>query len=52
MPLELRQLIEEMLDRNIREDPYPTDAAEVRESLYLVRYSLNSFNQRHAKLTF
>ena len=33
LPLELCQVIEEMLDRNLREDPYFAHAAEVRENI-------------------
>ena len=51
--LELLQDIEEMLDRNLREDPYPTNAAEVRENIIPCMLFLELFlNQRHAKLTF
>ena len=33
LPSELCQVIEEMLDRNLREDPCPAQAAEVRENV-------------------
>ena len=45
---ELRQLIEEMVGRDLREDPYLAHAAEVRENV-IPRTEL--FQPTHVKLT-